>query len=162
MPRTDRQSHGALTSPSAAFTDLVLEVFRLNGALVAAGNVLAEGTGLTSARWQVLGAIALAATPPTASKIARAMGLTRQAVHRLVDELEADGAVRRDLVDPDSQRTRPIVLTPRGESLYATVMRRQRPWAEGMAAGVPVAQLRATVAVLRILRQRLATPLTRR
>src|SRR5918999_264741 len=86
-----RQSRGigrAQTDRAGAlFTDIVLEVFRLNGALIAAGNALANGTGLTSARWQVLGAVALAAASPTVAQIARAMGLTRQGVQRLVDVL---------------------------------------------------------------------------
>ena len=43
-----------------ALTDLVLAVFRLNGRLLTAGDRLVSDLGLTSARWQVLGAIALA------------------------------------------------------------------------------------------------------
>ena len=42
-----------------ALTGLVIEVFRLNGDLLAAGDALVGDLGLTSARWQVLGAIAL-------------------------------------------------------------------------------------------------------
>ena len=36
-------------------TDLILETFRLNGQLLAAGDALVSDVGLTSARWQVLG-----------------------------------------------------------------------------------------------------------
>jgi hypothetical protein len=42
-----------------AATALILEVFRFNGRLLAAGDKLVANLGLTSARWQVLGAIAL-------------------------------------------------------------------------------------------------------
>ena len=45
-------------------TDLVLDVFRLNGALLASGDTLVKDLGLTSARWQVLGAIALSPMMP--------------------------------------------------------------------------------------------------
>ena len=38
-----------------AGTELVLDVFRLNGLLLAAGDHLTAGEGLTAARWQVLG-----------------------------------------------------------------------------------------------------------
>jgi DNA-binding MarR family transcriptional regulator len=142
------------TEASALFTDVVLEVFRLNGDLLAAGNALCEGTGLTPARWQVLGAVALAGEPRTVAQIARAMGLTRQAVQRLVDELEREGVVRR--VDhPEGRRARPVQLTARGEALYAQLMRRQRPWAARVSTGVAAAKLRTTLDVLRVLRTRL-------
>jgi DNA-binding MarR family transcriptional regulator len=138
----------------ALLTEIVLEVFRLNGSLITAGNALADGTGLTSARWQVLGALAIAGEPRTVARIARAMGLTRQAVQRLVDELEAEGIVRR-LEHPESRRARPVELTIRGASLYDEMTRRQRPWADRTAAGIPAARLRSTLDVLRAVRTRL-------
>jgi len=39
-------------------TNLILEIFRVNGLLLAAGDRLTRDLGLTSARWQVLGALA--------------------------------------------------------------------------------------------------------
>jgi DNA-binding MarR family transcriptional regulator len=136
------------------FTEVVLEVFRLNGALLAAGNTLCEGTGLTSARWQVLGALAMAGEPRTAAQIARAMGLTRQAVQRLVDELEAQGVVQR-IDHPDSRRARPVQVTARGKSLFDEMVRRQRPWAARIGAGIPQTELRTVLDVLRLVRTRL-------
>jgi hypothetical protein len=41
------------------FTELVLEIFRLNGVLLTQGDRLVDDIGLTSARWQVRGAAAL-------------------------------------------------------------------------------------------------------
>jgi DNA-binding MarR family transcriptional regulator len=55
--------------------------------MLEAGDVLSAGEGLTSARWQVLGAIVLADRPPTVPQIARRMGLTRQGVHATVRRL---------------------------------------------------------------------------
>jgi hypothetical protein len=57
-----------------AMTELILETFRLNGRLLAAGDALVADVGLTSARWQVLGAIALAPVPQPVAHIARNMG----------------------------------------------------------------------------------------
>ena len=141
-------------SQGALFTDVVLEIFRVNGALIAAGNALAKGTGLTSARWQVLGAIALAPAPPTVAQIARVMGLTRQGVQRLVDELEREGIVRRGS-HPESVRARPVQLTPKGEAIYAETMRRQRPWASRIAKGIPPSALHTCLEALRAVRTRL-------
>ena len=61
--------------------------------LIAAGDDLVSDLGLTSARWQVLGAIALAPAAETVARLARAMGLHRQGVQRIVNELAAEGIV---------------------------------------------------------------------
>ena len=51
------------TPSGRALTDLVLELFRLNNRLLAAGDRLVAGIGLTSARWKVLGTISTAERP---------------------------------------------------------------------------------------------------
>lgn len=83
-------------APRAAFSKLLLEVFRLNGALLAAGDRLDAPHGLSSAHWQVLGAIA--AGPATGRAIGRAMGLTRQGVQRTVDPCAARGWSSRSTI----------------------------------------------------------------
>jgi DNA-binding MarR family transcriptional regulator len=136
----------------ALFRALGVETFRFHGALLALGNRLCAGTGLTSARWQVLAAIALGG-PLTVAQIARPLGLTRQSVQRLVDELETAGIVRRT-AHPESRRARPVALTPAGAAAYAEVERRERPWVTRAAAGVPRSSLATTLRVLRALRER--------
>ena len=98
-----------------ALTGLVIEVFRLNGDLLEAGDALVEDLGLTSARWQVLGAIALSPMPISVAHIARNMGLTRQAVQRSVDEMRADGFVRFD-ANPHHRRAMLVTMTEQGEA----------------------------------------------
>ncbi|MEM7211572.1 MAG: MarR family transcriptional regulator, partial [Pseudomonadota bacterium] len=44
------------TEAGEAVTALILDVFRLNGRLLLAGDRLVSELGLTSARWQILGA----------------------------------------------------------------------------------------------------------
>ncbi len=135
-------------------TDLILEVFRLNGGLVAAGDDLVRSLGLTSARWQVLGAISLAPAPMSVAQIARTMGLARQSVQRLVNELVEDGILR--LADnPDHARARLVQLTQRGDTLYAAADKRQAPWAASLAEGVDADAIRRSIDLLRTLRQRL-------
>src|SRR5437016_12492641 len=89
----DSMSTSVPDTRTEALTELMLEVFRLNGRLLASGDRLVADIGLSSARWQVLGAIALAGPHLPVAHIARNMGLTRQAVRRLVNELAADGLV---------------------------------------------------------------------
>jgi DNA-binding MarR family transcriptional regulator len=139
---------------SNAITDLVLETFRLNGQLLAAGDALVSGVGLTSARWQVLGAIALSPAPLSVAHIARNMGLTRQAVQRLANEMERGGFVRFES-NPHHQRSRLVSLTAHGKAAYDAAMKRQRPWARSLADGLTGKQIETATAVLRAIRSRL-------
>ena len=45
------------TPAGEALTNLMLDLFRLSSRLLTVGDRLAAGLGLTSARWQILGAI---------------------------------------------------------------------------------------------------------
>ena len=69
--------------------DAALTSFRLNGQLLAVAEELARPVGLTAAWWQVLGGALR--EPQSVSDIARAMGLTRQAVQRIADLLVEKG-----------------------------------------------------------------------
>lgn len=77
------------SSPQNPVSDLVLSIFRLNGLLLRVGDRLTAGSGLTTARWQVLGAVLH--QPLTVAAIARTMGLARQSVQRTADVLVAEG-----------------------------------------------------------------------
>ena len=116
------------TPAEAAFTRLVLLVFRLNGLLLDAGDRLAAPAGQTSARWQVMGVIDHA--PLTVSQIARAMGLRRQSVQRTADLLAADG-VAEFLDNPVDRRARLLALTPPGRRALRAIERAQFEWARG-------------------------------
>ena len=131
---------------------LIVEVFRLNGCLLAAGDRLVADMGLTSARWQVLGAIALNGGPITVPSIARNMGLTRQAVQRVVNDLQAVGLLRSAL-NPHHRRASLIALTDTGASAYAEASQRQIPWAASFAAGCTPLEIARVADVLRTLRE---------
>ncbi len=137
-----------------ALTSLVLDVFRLNGALLAAGDALVAELGLTSARWQVLGAIAFSPVPLPVAHIARNMGLTRQAVQRSVDEMRADDLVRLE-PNPHHRRAMLVTMTEQGEAAYRAASERQARWADALGAGLPVESLEAAGALLRDLQLRL-------
>ena len=140
------------TSAGAAATDLILETFRFNGRLLAAGDRLTADQGLTSARWQVLGAIEDA--PASVAQIARDMGLTRQAVQRLANELAADGFVAF-AENPQHRRAKLVRLTETGAGSLRTVMRRQAAWSNQLAEGIAAKDLHTALTVIRTLRERL-------
>jgi DNA-binding MarR family transcriptional regulator len=139
---------------SESLTGLILEIFRVNGALIASGDRLVADIGLTSARWQVLGAIALSPAPEPVARLARAMGLHRQGVQRIVNELEAEGIVA--LADnPHHRRARLVRLTRKGEVLFHEADRRQKPWARHLAKGLDAKAIVAAQRLLSSLRERL-------
>ncbi len=139
---------------SAIMGDLMVEVFRLNGRLLAAGDALVGDLGLTSARWQVLGAVALARAPLPVAHIARNMGLTRQAVQRLANEMERDDLVRF-APNPHHRRAKLVHLTPRGQAAFEAAMKRHTPWANALARGLGAKRIEKALETLRVLRARL-------
>src|SRR5882757_2051788 len=98
------------TPEGDAATQVVLETFRASGLLLAAGSRLAAHEQLTAARWQVLGAVALAGRPLTVPQIARRMGLTRQAVQASVNRLLGE-ALLEAAGNPDHRRSPLIRMT---------------------------------------------------
>ena len=145
---------GTRTPVGEKATEVILAVFRANGLLIAAGDLLTAEHGLTSARWQVLGAIALAQQPLTVPQIARRMGLTRQSVHTTVNRLLADGMV--ELAPNADHRRSPLVgLTERGRATYQAVDRQQAAWVNQLAAGLACSDLDTAASVLGELSARL-------
>jgi DNA-binding MarR family transcriptional regulator len=137
-------------------TDVVLQTFRANGLFLAAGDLLAAEEGLTAARWQVLGAIALAGRPLTVPQIARRMGLTRQAVQASVNRLLGEALVEA-AENPDHRRSPIIRITELGGEKYAAIQRRQVTWINDLAAGLKRSELETTARVLQQLSNRLDT-----
>jgi DNA-binding MarR family transcriptional regulator len=144
----------ATTSAGQAATALMLEIFRVNGRLLGAGDRLVGEIGLTSARWQVLGAIALSPTAEPVARLARNMGLTRQGVQRIVNELQEEGVVAFT-PNPHHRRAHLLVLTERGKQIYAAAESLERPWAERLARGIPKDTLIAARRTLEALRHAL-------
>ena len=143
-----RERHDGMTA-------LVVELFRLNGELLSAGDELVAGLGLTSARWQVLGAIDLSPIPLPVAQTARNMGLSRQAVQRIANELAAEGLVAFS-PNPQHQRAKLLAMTPKGRRAFDAAMALQRPWIEALGSDISDAQIAAAHGVARALRQRLA------
>jgi DNA-binding MarR family transcriptional regulator len=149
---TPRDDHR--TPQGEAATQVILSVFRANGLLLGAGDLLAAADGLTSARWQVLGAIALADRPLTVPQIARRMGLTRQSVHATVGRLERDGLLTL-APNVDHRRSPLVSLTERGRATYLATDRRQAAWVNRLAGGISRTDLQTTARVLDELCRRL-------
>ena len=145
------------TPSGTAISELIVTIFRLNGRLLAAGDRLVAGFGLTSARWQVLGAIALSPVPEPVARLARNMGLNRQGVQRIVGELVAEGfAELKD--NPHHRSAKLVVMTAKGLQAYDAALRAQAPWVNMLAKGFDPKSIEDADRILEGLRQRLERP----
>ncbi len=137
----------------SSFTALVLEVFRFHGCLLAAGDRLTKALHLSSARWKVVGAIDQQG-PLSVSKIARNMGLTRQTVQRLANEMKV-GQFIEYAPNPDHRRAKLVRLTKKGRRVMKILNQRQIHWADKIAAGVNTEEIEAALGLIKKLRMRL-------
>ncbi|MDA0279401.1 MAG: DNA-binding MarR family transcriptional regulator [Pseudohongiellaceae bacterium] len=135
------------------FLDLVLSLFRLNGLLIAEGDDMTEALGLTSARWKVIGVIALSNSGLTVPGIARVLGQSRQAVQRITDVMVTDGLLSYQS-NPKHKRSVLVVLTEEGKTAYKDLRDVQDPWAIENTEDIPIEELDAGLRLVRRLIQK--------
>ena len=135
------------------FLDLVLSIFRLNGLLIAEGDEMTEALGLTSARWKVIGVIALSNSGLTVPGIARVLGQSRQAVQRITDVMVTDGLLSYQS-NPKHKRSVLVVLTEEGKTAYKDLRDVQDPWAIENTEDIPSEELNAGLRLVRRLIQK--------
>jgi DNA-binding MarR family transcriptional regulator len=139
---------------TAPLTPLFISVFRLNGALIAAGDRLVADLDLTSARWQVLGVVANVPAPLSVASIARTIGLTRQGVRAVTAELLASGLVELK-PNPHHRRAQLVVLTARGKNVEHAARLRQIPWATALGKDLKVRHIEEAATLLQTVLARL-------
>jgi DNA-binding MarR family transcriptional regulator len=150
---------GRRTPEGKAGTDVILATFRTNGLIVSAGDRLGAEEGLTSARWQVLGAIALEDRPMTVPQIARRMGLTRQSVHVTTKAL-IDAGLLELAPNADHRRSPLVAMTELGRTTYDAVDRLQTRWVNELVDGIARSDLETAARVLEELSRRLESSAT--
>lgn len=129
------------------FTDLILALFRANGRMIEWGDHFTATSDLTSARWQMLGALALAGKPMSTPQIATSMGVTRQGAQKQLNLLAADGLIEKS-PNPDHLRSPLYCLSQRGELTYRQLEARWQAHAEAIAAHFPASDLQTADRVL--------------
>jgi len=148
----EKQKRISRTASAEAFTQLILETFRLNGRLIFTGDQLTKKLGLTSALWQVLGAIDEAPLP--VAQIARNRGLTRQSVRRTANVLKDKGFVEfQD--NPNHQRSKLVVLNKKGRNVLDQVTEMQIEWSNSVSKGLSVTKLNSVIQTMRAIGDRL-------
>jgi hypothetical protein len=114
-------------------TGVILTLFQLNGALLDWGDVFVAPEALTSARWQMLGALALAGQPLSAPQ---QLNLLSEA--QLVE-------VRPN---PQHKRSPLYQLTGGGRRVYGAIDARWKERARQLAGGFSAAELETAGRVL--------------
>ena len=141
------------TKKGEVFTQIVLEIFKLNGLLLTEGDRITEPFELSSARWKVLGAVAMSETPLTVAQIAREMGQARQSVQRIADRM-VEGRFFIWTENPAHKRAKLLQLTTSGRRVYRKLDSAQAPWANAAVKQLNLTDLENTLGVLRELVKR--------
>jgi DNA-binding MarR family transcriptional regulator len=142
------------TPVGEALTDLMLDLFRFDSLLLTAGDRLVAPLGLTSARWQILGAIVTAERPQPVAWLARDMGANRQNVQRIINDLQEEGLVAFE-TNPHHRRAQLVVLTDKGKRAFDAAMELQAPWVNGLSDGLSVKEIETVHRVVTALRKKL-------
>jgi len=142
------------TPAGAALTDLILDLFRLTSRMLNAGDKLVADLGLTSARWQVLGAIVEADRPQPVAWLARDLGAYRQNVQRIINDLHKEGLVAF-AANPHHRRAQLVILTDKGKRAFEAAMTLQAPWVNRLAEGLSVKDIQMVHRVMTAVRKKL-------
>jgi DNA-binding MarR family transcriptional regulator len=112
------------------------------------GDRIAGVAGQTQARWQLL--MVVSEGTWTVSHAARRLGLSRQAVQRVADDLRAEGLIAT-APNPNHQRSPLIVLTDAGRVALDQIQAEAVPWDAEVFGTVDDADVAAAQRVLRAI-----------
>ncbi len=144
------------SAAAEAMTPVIPDLFRLTNLLLNSGDRLVARLGLTSARWQVMGAISASERPQPVAWLARDLGAHRQNVQRIVNDLRRDGLVGFE-DNPHHRRAQLVVLTEKGREAFDEAMKLQTPWVNRLTEGLTVEDVTTVRKVADALRMRLET-----
>lgn len=133
------------------------DVYELAGESRRSSEAIARQQGQTTARWHLLSVVSDGAR--TVASAARRLGLTRQSVQRVVDDLVSAGQV--EFHDNPDHRSAPLVaLTDQGRTTLAALLERSEADRQDAVdrAGLSALDLERARLVIRTLAKSLATP----
>lgn len=141
---------------SDVLTALIWDIFKVNNLALAWGDRLVAPLGLTSARWQVLGAIVAAERPQPVAWLARDLGAYRQNVQRIANDLAAEGLVET-APNPHHRRAHLIVLTDKGRKAYDAAIEIYTNRVAELTLGLPAERIGEAHSFIRSLRNTFET-----
>jgi DNA-binding MarR family transcriptional regulator len=141
------------TPAGEALSNVILDLFRLSSLLLTDGDRLVARLGLTSARWQILGAIVNAERPQPVAWLARDLGANRQNVQRIVNDLHKEGLLAFE-VNPHHRRAQLVVLAEKGRRTFEAAMELQAPWVNDLSDGLSLRDIEIVHRVVAALRKK--------
>ena len=134
------------TEAGEALTEAIIATFRLNGRLMDIAQRLAHAGDLTATEWRVLGGVL--DEPHSVAEIGRLMGMTRQGVQRVADQL-VDRGLAEYRPNPAHRRAKLLACTQAGYWAIRQIALVQRPWADRIAANIGATELQQTLTTIR-------------
>lgn len=149
MSTTKAKKH----SPAGSkLTEIILEIFKANIALLNAGSEVTHDTSLSAVRWQIMAAVRDGGK--TAAQIGRELGMSRQ-ITLWNAQFLADAGYITFVDNPGHRRAGLIVLTAAGAATLGEITRNQIAWSNSLAQHFDPDQLDTTLQVLTTLREHL-------
>jgi len=142
------------TAVAEALTDFILTMFRASNLTQGWGDRVVAPLGLTSARWQILGAIVATERPQPIAWLARDLGASRQNIQRIVNDLVKEGLVVF-AANPHHRRAQLVVLTAKGRQTFDTTIRLYNPRINELSDGFSIEDVQTAHRVMSELRHRL-------
>ena len=134
---------------------LIYDIYEAAGALRITGQAMARAEGVTLAQWTLLESVADSQSA-TVARVARRLGLSRQAVQKSANELVDLGHLR--FFDNPDHKTSPLVeLTPEGKAALQRLNRRADRGNQQRFAGLTADQVEATRRTLQEMTQAVYT-----
>jgi DNA-binding MarR family transcriptional regulator len=147
-PRREWPDPPPRTMAGDALTDVVMATFQLDGRLMEVARQLAQAGGVTATEWRVLGGVL--GEPHSVAEIGRLMGMTRQGVQRVADQLVARGLAEYR-PNPAHRRAKLLVCTDAGHWAIRRIALVQRPWADRVGGRVGATTLGGMLTTIRWL-----------
>jgi DNA-binding MarR family transcriptional regulator len=136
------------TEAGDVLTDVIIVTFQLDGRLMDIARRLARAGGITATEWRVLGGVL--DEPHSVAEIARLMGMTRQGVQRVADQL-VDRGLAEYRPNPAHRRAKLLASAEAGHWAIRQIALAQRPWADRIGGRIGVAELSETLTTIRQL-----------
>jgi len=110
------------------------------------GAKITKINGQSSARWQVLGRAAHGNF--TVSDMARQLGLARQSVQRVANDLKQDGLVIF-VTTKEDRRTYIVEITEKGSKILRSIYERNNLWSEAMRRRISSEEFNQVIELLK-------------
>jgi DNA-binding MarR family transcriptional regulator len=138
---------GIPSANAEALTQVILAIFRANGRLLEWGDRFVAPLGITSARWQMIGALGISEKAISAPQVASTMGVTRQGAQKQLNLLLVDGLIEQ-LANPKHQRSPLYQLSNQGKKLYRLIDHDWLKAAERLSIRLPANKLLEVMLIL--------------